>query len=146
MITPEVWFSIFLGFLVALWFEKYYVSRVTVLPNVIVIFFLMWPDWKLVNVYVKWYILIGILLGIIALGLRIKERKVPGWIYDSTYPFYCGKTLMPIYSCIILFKEYLPTQIYLTSFWITTTILLIITWFVGVKYLNNNYPFEPFFS
>ena len=146
MINPEVWFSIFLGFMIALWFEKYYVSRASVLPNVVVIFFLIWPVWNQINIYLKWYLLIGIFLGIIALGLRIKDKQMPTWIYDLTYPFYCGKTLMPIYTLIIIFKEYFPNNIYQTSFWIITLLLIVVIWFIGVKYLKHNYPFKRFIS
>lgn len=142
MISTEAIFSIILGFLVALWFEKHYIGRASVLPNVAVIFFLMWPDWDKVNLYLKWYILIGLFLGTVALGLLIKKQKIPSWIYDATYPFYCGKTLIPIYTCILLFKEFSPNNIYSTPFWISATLLLICTWYVGVKYLDNNYPFK----
>lgn len=146
MIAPEVLFSIVLGYFIALWFEKYYVSRASVLPNVAVIFFLMWPTWAQINNYVKWYILIGIFFGIIALGMLIKQKKIPGWMYDLTYPFYCGKTLMPIYTSIILFKEYFVIQLYSTPFWIVVGILLFVGWYIGVKYLDNDYPFKGFFS
>ncbi len=61
MLPAEVLFGIIIGWIVALSFEKYYVSRATVLPNVVVIFFLMWPDWQKVTIIIQWFILIGIL-------------------------------------------------------------------------------------
>jgi len=144
MIPPEVWFSIILGYLVALWLEKYYISRASVLPHVVVIFFLMWPTWTQINVYVKWYVLIGIFFGIVAFGMLIKKKKIPGWIYDLTYPFYCGKTLMPVYTSIIIFREFFPSHLYLTPFWIVVIILLVTGWYIGIKYLDNNPPFKAF--
>ncbi|MFH0701767.1 MAG: hypothetical protein V2A62_05000 [Candidatus Woesearchaeota archaeon] len=142
MITPEVWFSIVLGLLVALWFEKYYVGRATVLPNVAVIFFLMWPSWDLINIYVKWWLYVGILLGILALGFLLSQRHLPSILYDLTYPFYSGKTIMGLYIPLVIFKEILPPFLFSTGFWIIAAVLIILLWVIGVKYLENNYPFE----
>ncbi|MFB6088878.1 MAG: hypothetical protein ABEK36_03820 [Candidatus Aenigmatarchaeota archaeon] len=146
MIATEALFGIVIGWIVALAFEKYYVSRATVLPNVVAIFFLMWPTWNQVNTYVQWFILVGILLGIIALILRIKQKKIPSWIYDLTYPFYSGKTLMPIYTSIVIFKNSFPTQLYQTPFWIVVIVMLVAGWYIGVRYIGNDYPFKKLFS
>jgi len=138
--------GIIIGWIVALWIEKYYVSRATLLPSVLAVLALMIPNWNQTNTYFQWFILIGVLIGVIMFGFLISKRSIPSEIYSLVYPFYCGKTLMPFITTIIIFREFFPNELFMTSFWIVSIILLIIGWYIGIKFFNNNSPFKSFSS
>src|SRR3989344_6572376 len=135
MITPEAIFGLIMGFLIAWFFEKYYIGRFSVLPNVAGIFFLLQPYWLFIPTFVKWWTYVGIVLGIIALLFLFKKKELPKFVYDLTYPFYSGKTVMGIYTPLVLFKEFFPTNLFTIMFWIITGAFIIGVWFIGVKYL-----------
>ena len=138
--------GIIIGWIIAIWIEKYYVSRATLLPSVLAVLALMMPNWDQINIYFQWFILIGILIGVVMLCFLISKKSIPGEIYGLVYPFYCGKTLMPFITTIIIFREFFPKELFMTSFWTVSIILLIIGWYVGIKFFNNNIPFKPFSS
>ncbi|MBL7148143.1 MAG: hypothetical protein ISS82_04930 [Nanoarchaeota archaeon] len=145
MITTESIFGLIMGLLVAWAVEKYYIGRWGVLPNVVGIYILLVPFWVTILKFVKWWIYIGFILGIIALIFVLNKKKFPSILYDVTYPFYSGKTIMGIYIPLILFKEYFPNILFSTMFWIITVICIIVMWYVGIKYFKNDHPFKKFF-
>jgi hypothetical protein len=137
----EILFGVFMGFLGAWLIEKLYVSRATILPSVAVIFFVLLPSWASLNAFLKWYVLIGLFFGLIALYMLIKKMSLGKFFYEFTYLLYSGKTLMPVYSTVLLFRIW-PERMFSPLFWTVMSIFIVASWLIGVLAFKNKYPFQ----
>lgn len=143
MITPETMFGLIMGFLVAWVVEKYYISRVSVLPNVAAIFFLLIPYWSIIENFIKWWAYIGIITGGISLIFIINKKQLASWVHSIiNYPLYSGKTIMGIYISIIFFQELLPNQLFTVYHYLLGAVFIIIVWVIGKKIFKNKFPLE----
>lgn len=82
MITTETIFGLIMGLLVAWFLEKHYIGRWGVLPNVFGVYVLLSPYWLNIHEYIKWWIYIGFILGIIALLYVLNKKSSPPILYD----------------------------------------------------------------
>ena len=142
MLEPEILFGLIMGYMIAWVFEKYYINTYSVLPNVAGIFFIIQPFWIVLPQLMKYWMYLGIFLGIVALYFLLNKNSLPNYIYDITYPLYSGKTIMGIYAPLVLFKEVLTESLWLANFWVVVVVWIIANWYIGVKYFNNNKPFK----
>lgn len=140
MVSGEIIFGIIMGLVVAWFVEKIYIERIGVLPNAMAIYFVLNPYWPDIPDPVKYWVYIGIGLGVFALIFLLKKWKFS--LYGITYPFYSGKTIMGIYITYIVFKEYSPEQLFSELFWIAVVLAIISMWYIGIKYFKNNVPFK----
>lgn len=84
--------------------------------------------------------IVGLILGSLSLIFLLKKATLPDWIYIITYPFYSGKTVMGLYAPYVLFKWLLPRYLFSTLFWLATVVCIILIWYVGISYFDNDSP------
>ena len=126
--------------IIALFSEKHYIGRYTLLPYVLLIYFELNEYWPIIPEFLRIWLYIGFVIGIIAFISVLSNDKMPSWLYDLSYSFYSGKTVMGIYVPIILFKEYYPTALFEPLFFIATLLGIIAFWYVGINYFDNDSP------
>jgi len=116
--------------------EKYYVNRGTVLPNILVIYFIFRGANPLPDVF-NYYLLGGLLIGTAMLYFLLQKIELPSWVYGIIYPIYGLKTILAFYVTYLIHG--------LTFDWVwwgIFVILLAAIWVFGVKRAGNKSPLE----
>lgn len=142
MLSQEAIIALIFGFIIAWFVEKHYIGRTGVLPNVAIIFVILCPYLRITPPIVKLWMIVGLILGSISLIFLLKKATLPSLIYRITYPFYSGKTVIGLYAPYELFKWLLPSYLFSTLFWLTTLVFIILIWYIGITYFNNDLPFK----
>ncbi len=135
--SPEIRINIILLLITALLFEKYYVKRSSVLPNILVIYFMFSEKFDLLPSILRNYFDFGILIGIFLILALIKKISVPSAIYNITYMLYGMKTILGFYLTFLLLG---PT--FNDTFWFVLLGLTVVVWWVGVYRFGNKSPFD----
>ena len=134
MLTSEVITTSVFMFFIAVFVEKYYVSRVGVLPNLLMILFPLMQNFSTLPTIFQGWLGLGVLAGIISLFFYAKDKELPDEIYDITYPFYGLKTILGIYLGI----NVIAADVSGVSFGIGIAAVI---WYVAIKYFDNDSPF-----
>lgn len=136
--NSEVLINLILLFIIAFSVEVHYISRFGVLPNVLVVIFILKDNWINVPQIIQSYAIIGGILGIILFSMGIKNASVPSFIYSVTYVFYGLKTIMSLYIAYLIIGDFG------TNFAIVFIVLLITIWYLGIVRFDNKNPLEAF--
>src|SRR6266568_4112797 len=85
------------------WFvEKLFVSRVAVLPNVLVIVLPYSSDLQNVPQIMLAWLIVDIFVGILMLPLYVSRIRIPTLVYGFVYMLYSMKTVLGIYLGALL--------------------------------------------
>ena len=136
--NSEVLINLILLFTTAFLVEVHYISRFGVLPNVLVVIFILKDNWINVPQIIQIYAIIGGILGVILFSMGIKNTSVPNFIYSIIYVFYGLKTIMSLYIAYLIIGDFD------TNFGIVFIVILITIWYLGVVRFDNKSPLEAF--
>lgn len=135
-----------LGWLCAFFVEKRYISRPAQLFVTLDAFYLMngwnfvekfwdtkdfwlaWDAWEPLP-WLKLYLCIGIILGVIGLLSYIFKRSLSKIFYGPVYWCYSSKTAMPLSTAFVYFSINHPTLLYGDAFWGSCFGLACLSWF-----------------
>lgn len=131
----EVMLNVLLLSIGAFSFEKNYVSRTGVLPNVAGIYFIFKS--AVLPAILNYYLLTGLVLGTISLYFYLQKESMPNELYTLTYPLYSLKTILAFYVPYLLFGLKFDE-----AYWITFFVLLFAIWTFAVKRADNRPPFD----
>jgi hypothetical protein len=119
--------------------EKRYVSRVGVLPNILVLGLLAYPIWSETPECVQVYVAIGILFGVHVTEAYLIGTKIRGWVNLLLYRLYDLKSILGIYVTYLLLGVSAATTL-------VGVMLSAALWYSGTRYLDDGlrFRFSPF--
>ncbi|KGK98716.1 hypothetical protein LI82_07680 [Methanococcoides methylutens] len=142
MFSENTLITVIIFCIIAFSSEKHYIGRFSLLPYVLLVYFEINENWSILPDLLKLWIIIGFVIGLIALVSIISNDPMSSTIYDLSYAIYSGKTVMGIYIPLILFKEYFPTFLFEPLFFAAMIIGIVSFWYVGVNIFSNDPPFN----
>jgi hypothetical protein len=136
--NAEILISLSMMLICAFFVEVYYIPRIGVLPNLLVVFFVFRENWGTLPDLLRVYLLVGAVIGTISFFAGVKRTvSLPSLVYKITYLLFGLKTVLAFYVPYLLFGLTLDF-----AFWCVFLASLITTWYMGVKRFGNKNPFS----
>lgn len=135
-LTPELLSQIALMLFSGLIMEKHYVSRPSLLPNFLILGFIMLSNWNQIPQFLQIWVWIGFGLGFFSLIAYYRDWEFFDEIYLVTYPLYGLKTITGVYLGFLIFDagDQVNTALMVGA------VLVVVIWAIGIKIFKNDYP------